>query len=236
MRLLLPLLIVNLLGIAYAGQQLVMQPDKRLKAVISDNAMNRLAVVNDRITQVFGDQEAYELQSEETTGQIFIKPTAENEKKPLSLTIITESGVTQDILLQPSSQAATTVLFKKAMTKEAKEPQTHPSFEAAPLGAAASSYHEQLIVAVKHIISGAAEQITYEPVTFHKFPKGIEVKFIEGYELHGFRGSKWQIKNTGNVVVDILEKDYYKQGDLAIAITNRHLLPNTGTVMYVVSR
>ncbi|NBX70249.1 MAG: hypothetical protein EBR01_15020, partial [Proteobacteria bacterium] len=81
---------------AGASQSLSMNPDKRIKAHISNDSMNRIAVANDRITQVFGDSEAYEAQTEESTGQIFLKPTIENANKSLAITLITESGATQD--------------------------------------------------------------------------------------------------------------------------------------------
>lgn len=114
MRLLLPLLVLELLSVKLcaASQTIVMHPDKRLKAVISCDSMNRLAVANDRITQVFGDNDAYEVQTEESTGQLFLKPSAENGKKPLSITLITENGLTQDMSLQPEEREATTVILK----------------------------------------------------------------------------------------------------------------------------
>ena len=115
MRLILPLLVLNLLsteGFA-ASQTILINSDKRLKAVISFDSMNRLAVANDRITQIFGDHEAYEVQTEENTGQLFLKPTLENGKKPLSVTLITESGLTQDMTLEPVERDAATVILKQ---------------------------------------------------------------------------------------------------------------------------
>jgi hypothetical protein len=52
------------------------------------------------------------VQTEESTGQLFLKPTAENGKKPLSVTLITENGATQDMVLQPQEREATTVILK----------------------------------------------------------------------------------------------------------------------------
>ena len=123
MRLLLPLILLELLSVkTYAASQtLVMNPDKRLKAVISCDSMNRLAVANDRITQIFGDNDAYEVQTEESTGQLFLKPTAENGKKPLSVTLITENGATQDMVLQPQEREATTVILKNGGAGTATE-------------------------------------------------------------------------------------------------------------------
>ena len=123
MRLLLPFLVLQLLSvkICAASQTIHMNPDKRLKAVISCDSMNRIAVANDRLTQIFGDNDAYEVQTEESTGQLFLKPTAENGKKPLSVTLITENGLTQDMTLQPEEREATTVILKNGEAGTATE-------------------------------------------------------------------------------------------------------------------
>lgn len=235
MRLLIPILALNLLTTAsYANQQLVMHPDKRLKATISHDAMNRLAVVNDRITQVFGDQDAYEVQSEETTGQIFLKPSLDNGKKPLSVTLITESGMTQDLLLQPSEQAATTILFKKAVAVEQEPHQSmmHPQ----AFSAVASSFSEQLIGAMKQLVSGRGASVEYvEAPTIKKLPEGLEAEFVCAYQIGGFKGWQWRITNTHDQVQDVLEKDFYGQGDLAIAFETRQLQPHSSTMLYVVT-
>ena len=118
MKSLLFFLALNLLNVPLdaTSQTIATNPDKRLKAIISADSMNRLAVANDRITQIFGDQEAYEVQTEESTGQLFLKPTLENGKKPLAITLITENGLTQDMTLEPVERDAATVILKNAGT------------------------------------------------------------------------------------------------------------------------
>lgn len=83
-----------------------------MKALISSDSMNRLAVATDRIIQIFGDSETYQVQTEESTGQIFLKPSAENGTKPLSVTLITENGLTQDMVLEPALRDAAAVILK----------------------------------------------------------------------------------------------------------------------------
>ena len=64
-----------------SSQILKVSEHKRLEASICPDSMNRLAVSNDRITQVFGDEGTFESQNDEGTGQVFLKPTAENGTK-----------------------------------------------------------------------------------------------------------------------------------------------------------
>jgi hypothetical protein len=100
---------------AIASQVLPLAENKRVEASISPDSMNRIAVANDRITQIFGDEGTFESQNDETTGQVFLKPTVENGTKNLSLTLITEQGITQDLTLKPTATSATTLIFKNAV-------------------------------------------------------------------------------------------------------------------------
>ena len=74
---------------------LTMAAHRRLEAKIAANTINRLAVVNDRILNIFGEEDTFTMQIDEHTGQVFIKPVA-NLGRELFVTLITEHGVTQD--------------------------------------------------------------------------------------------------------------------------------------------
>jgi hypothetical protein len=259
MRLLIPLLALELLSVKgfAASQTISINPDKRLKAVISSDSMNRLAVANDRITQIFGDHDAYEVQTEESTGQAFLKPTLENGKKPLAITLITENGLTQDMTLEPVERDAATVILKNTGTStgignDTAKPNSHHSLpqtsEGFGQGYAAQGYghqipgfgtalgfQDQVIAAMKFLVSGSAPTIGIENFD-RKGPKGIEIGLIEAVNLGNFKGYKLDVKNAGDVPMDILEKDFYLNGDLAFSFEKRVLNPKTSTVLYVVTR
>lgn len=260
MRILILLLALKLGVTGFCGpsQVLAMNPDKRLKAVISSDSMNRLAVTNDRITQIFGDQEAYEVQTEENTGQLFLKPTSDNGKKPLAITLITESGVTQDMSLEPQERDAATVILKNTETGSTKNWDTkagvpngiasnpHVLFsqassysqglgEHAPPFGAALGFQDLVIAAMKTLVSGLAPTVEVE--TFDRSsPKGFKIGLIEAVNLGNFRGYKLDVKNTSDLPMDIVEKDFYRAGDLAFSCERRVLNPKTSTVLYVVTK
>ena len=100
-------------------QILWMNEQKRLDADIGMEVMNRLTVANDRIVNVFGDDGAFVAQTDDNTGQVFIKSTPENLQKPLSLTIITENGSTQDLTLNPRQTKAATIILKSPYKNKA---------------------------------------------------------------------------------------------------------------------
>lgn len=275
MRLLLVVLLtfLNVKGLS-ASQSVVMNPDKRLKAVISCDSMNRLAVANDRITQIFGDNNAYDVQTEEATGQLFLKPTVENGKKPLSITLITESGLTQDMTLQPEEREATTVILKNingASTSLAGEtiidatgglgafPSSRPRLQQTAQGSitlqnshdnfaagmqmpnfgSALSLQEQVIQAMKYLISGSAPLIEVEGVSRNgpqKWPQTVSVDLVGAFNLGNFKGLKLEVKNVTDIAIDIVEKDFLQNYDLALAFEKRVLKPSETTLLYVVVR
>lgn len=260
MKLLIPLLALELLcsKSSFASQTISVDPNKRLKAVISSDSMNRLAAANDRITQVYGDSEAYEVQTEESTGQLFLKPTLENGKKPLSITLITESGLTQDMTLEPVERDAATIILKNAgsaIDDMGRIPaNSHPSYtqttgqghgysqEFVPQGfgqqpgfGTGLGFQDQVIAAMKYLVSGSAPTIGVEHFD-RKGPKGIEISLIEAFNLGNFKGYKLDVKNAGDVSMDILEKDFLINGDLAFSFEKRVLNPKASTVLYVVTR
>lgn len=78
-----------------------------IKSFIALDDFNRIEFIHDRIEQVFGRHQLYELELDEKNGQVFIKP---HQLTPMiALTITTESGRTQDLLLMPKVIQAQTI-------------------------------------------------------------------------------------------------------------------------------
>ncbi|MFN6414716.1 MAG: type-F conjugative transfer system secretin TraK [Pseudomonadota bacterium] len=233
---------------ASASQSLPMHPDKRIKATISNDSMNRIAVANDRITQVFGDEQAYESQTEESTGQVFLKPTQENGNKALAITLITESGATQDMTLEPSTRDAATIILKNSV---AASPSQHGGGSPGQVGTmmpttygmgqgmgqhhgySPQSFQEQVIQAMKLLVSGQAPTIEVEDFT-RTGPKGVELGLMAAYMIGFLKGYKIEIKNTSGAPLELLEKDFYRTGDVAIFFDKRFVGTGEAATFYVV--
>lgn len=234
---------------AGASQTLAMNPDKRIKAHISNDSMNRIAVANDRITQVFGDSEAFETQTEESTGQVFLKPTIENANKSLAITLITESGATQDMTLEPSIRDAATIILKNSVASSASPPQGIGSFSGPAglmpaaygmgqgmghqQGYSPQSFQEQVIQAMKLLVSGQAPTLEVDNFT-RTGPKGVELGLMASYMIGSLKGYKIEIKNTSGAPLELLEKDFYRTGDVAIFFDKRFVSAGEAATFYVV--
>jgi len=232
---------------AGASQTYSMNPDKRIKASISNDSMNRIAVANDRITQVFGDSEAFETQTEESTGQVFLKPTIENANKSLAITLITESGATQDMTLEPSTRDAATIILKN--TVASSPPLGIGSFPGQAglmptaygmgqgighqQGYSPQLFQEQVIQAMKLLVSGQAPTLEVDNFT-RTGPKGVELGLMASYMIGSLKGYKIEIKNTSGAPLELLEKDFYRTGDVAIFFDKRFVNTNEAATFYVV--
>jgi hypothetical protein len=86
----------------------IVKPLDNLKVIevfIAREGLTRITVKDDRILNVFGVTGEYVLEADEDQGQIFIQPADLGATKPLSLTITTEGGHTQDLRLLLKDQA-----------------------------------------------------------------------------------------------------------------------------------
>ena len=233
-------------------------PDKRLNAAISKDSMNRITVANDRITHVFGDEESYVLQTEEHSGQIFLKPTADNGNKPLSLTLMTENGLTQDLTLEPTQKGATTLILKPLLNVSASDVVQNDGFKGATgrggpragevrIGGfyppdssprevraveGGTSIPEQLVQAVKCLVTGRGA-VEEGETRDRSVPAGFQVAFKKAYQVGILKGCQFEVTNTTDTSIEIDEKAFYQLGDLALSFTNR-VLPSQGTTLMTV--
>jgi hypothetical protein len=222
-------------------------PNKRLKTPISKDSMNRIAVYQDRIVQVFGDSEAYVVQTDEATGQIFIKPTPENGLKPLSLTVITENNLTQDLTLEPGEREATTVVLKGPVG-------TGPGGEDAPLasprplkapslggeprawsGRGDGSEHRtaRLLDGMRALRQGMVPGMAMDPLPTRTKPGYVMT--CEGvYALEGMRGVIYRLESTADTPVELQERDFYGPRDVAVSLSARLLRPGECVHLYLI--
>jgi hypothetical protein len=223
---------------AQANQVLTMVENKRLDATICADSMNRIAVANDRITQIFGDEGTFETQNDETTGQIFLKPTVENGTKNLSLTLITEQGLTQDLTLRPTSKSATTMILKGGQSgaHQISQNQSFPQKEAGfALGTERNSSHQdQLLEVLKQAVMGQLPSLEGQFLS-RNAPEGFDITHLNSYQGGPFIIHVYHVRNTAEIEIEIHEKMFYRPGDLALSFKGRILPKDSKTRMYVVT-
>lgn len=229
------LLLSSSIGLCQS-QILILNENKRLEAHIALDMMNRLAVANDRIVNIFGDEGTFVNQTDEQTGQVFIKPTDENGHNPLSITIITENGLTQDLLLTPSEPMAATLIIKAPPTvSKLGNPQENliPGFT----GNRSVTVQDQIIQTIKQAVLKELPERGDKPTLSSRTGfKSLSIHFKKHYQSGPYVVSVWEIKNLSNQVFNLHEKQFFKTQDLALSLQKLSLAPGEKTELYTVEK
>jgi conjugal transfer pilus assembly protein TraK len=235
------------------SQVLKVSEHKRLEASICPDSMNRLAVSNDRITQLFGDEGTFESQNDEGTGQVFLKPTAENGTKSLSLTLITEQGLTQDLTLKPTAKSAATLILTRDLSDQNSGKQqrqgggdfrddmpwnVHPQTQGFDVSFGKTlSLPEQVLSILKQAIGG--QLATQDDLTTSREnPRAdaCDLTLTQTWQAGVYTVQAYQLQNITETPLELQEKDFYRPGDLALSLNKRVLPIGEKTMLYVVGR
>jgi conjugal transfer pilus assembly protein TraK len=210
---------------AFAVQSYNLVDHQRTQVQLSNRQMNRIAVKGDRIQQVFGAEEHFHMETDDHGGQIFLKFLSDQMLEPVSLTIVTEAGLTQDLMLMPDDMDAQTVLFKPGVGMDEDEKNE------------VSVSREDKIVA---LISAMATGDRLEGYNIKAIGGGEEneseaaFKAIKTYEGESFKGVVYCLQNAGETVLNVTEQDVAQAGDLAVSLSSTTVSPGESTQLYVV--
>ena len=230
-------------------------PDKRIQTPISYDSTNRIAFANDRIAQIFGDEEAYTLQSDETRGQLFLKPTEANGEKPIAVTLITEQGIVQDMEFTPQKISTRTIILKgegghkpsfdkppHSHRKESDE-QSRPVFSPSSLGLlhppsakiSGGDRSAHLIQAIREVARQDMESV--ETDTDIPRPLTIPNLKVEGVRVVNHQDtsvSVYMLTNTSDELYEVVENAFSGEAVLAISVESQQLKPKESTRLFVV--
>ncbi len=219
-------------GVWAKTQVLTFSENQRLEANIGLEAMNRVSVVNDRIVNIFGDEGTFITQTDEQSGQIFIKVTPENGDKPLALTLITENGITQDLSLIPTQTEASTVILKSIKPLATQLSSTPENL----LGgfSRTQSPAEPWIQALKQAVLGTLPESQDKGHLQQRKREGFKLQPQKSYEAGPLRVQVWTLKNTSTLIQACAEQDFYQPGDRALSLEKRLLAPGEQILLYSV--
>lgn len=204
---------------AFAIQNLPLIDHQRSDLTISKHQLNRIAVRGDRIHQIFGVDENLHVETDEQGGQIFIK-CAHPHTHPVSLTIITEGGLTQDLTLTPEDVEAQTVLFKPGVQKD----------QAVEEDASSQDQMKRLMQAmiVDQKIDG------YEITSVSDGQGNGCFKAFKHYMGSDYIGIHYIFKNEGDEAVLLTEPSLAQPGDLAVSLSHTNVAPDECVSLYVI--
>lgn len=207
----------------YALQIKNLDQNHRLVFDISQDSINRISVDDDRIAQVFGLNEDLVIETDNNTGQIFLRT---KQTKPIDLSIITEKHVTLDLRLQPKSIAGETIIIK-----------TNKLTEPCKLNAKTTSYVEQITTLM---LSMATEQhiTSYTLTKVHKkilLWDNIDLLQTSEYVGNNLIGEIYSLTNKTKNRLFLTETQFGWQPKVAgVAIKKHAIAPGETTQIYVI--
>jgi hypothetical protein len=219
----------------HCSQVLTFSENQRLKASIAPDVLNRMAALQDRIAQVFGDEGTFVTQTDDNTGQVFIKPTAENGAKPIALTLITESGLTQDLTLNPVAKESATILLKNELKESAiqEDPVQH---SVRGYDDPTSSYKGRILFLLKKTALGAYDTLSSCDDADRPAPDGYRFVYQGSLTLGGLRCVCYQVIRESTNARDLQESDFYQMGDVALALRSSDSVSSGTTQLLSIRR
>lgn len=209
---------------ALAVQNFNLVDHQRTEIQVSNRQMNRIAVKGDRIQQIFGADEHFHIETDDHGGQIFLKFLSDQMLEPVSLTIVTEEGLTQDLTLMPDDMDAQTVLFKPGVSVDEGDENRLETRE------------DKIAALITAMAAGdLLEGYDIKPVTPGEESETTSAfKAIKAYEGESFKGIIYCLQNDGETVLNVTEQDVAQSGDLAVSISSPAVAPGQSAHLYVV--
>lgn len=209
---------------------------KVIEVPISQEGLTRIKVQEDRILHVFGNEGDYVLETDETQGQVFIRPKLSEEdltSKSISLTLTTEGGHTQDLRLIPKSQTPEAIILKsdRVLKQELEKEKLYsaPLFREEVEGLMKALQEERIPLGYK--------EMPINLITLNEpYPR---VREIQGEKL---RGLIYHIQNKTQKVQVLSEAEVAKalpfkeHKIVAILMPQKTLNPKEGTNIHVILR
>jgi len=208
-------------SVTFAQQRIPVQEGIEVHGVVSINALNRIAVENDRILTIKGTQGEFELDKDGELGQIFLKPLKEKEE-PIHVFIITENGHTYSLGLSSQELGAESIVLVPINDSIAAKWEQSSAYESL-LKSIIQAMHGQ-----SHLDGFLIENAKV------KLPKiqGASVVQLQSYSGHQLLGQVLEVSNTTTETLHLMEPEFYGEGVRAISIVNKTLPPKGKTRVY----
>lgn len=220
-----------------SGKAAFIYPLNDLKVIevpISQSGLTRITVKGDRIANVFGISGEYVMEPDEAQGQVFIRPL-ESALNPISITLTTEGGHTQDLRLVPKNQAPEALILKaEDESKNAGEVKKNGSRSALNDNITRDEIEELLYACLENHIPQGYKEISLEipkPHEMHHLKREIQNTKLRGltFEVKNLASIPWILAESG--FVDSLDMDV-----VAILMPKKLLTPGERMHVHVAVR
>lgn len=196
---------------------------------ISSQVLNRIYVHQDRIVEVFGMNNTYKLQKDETDGSIFIIPTSEYKNQSINLFIKTELGRHYTLHLIPIETDAQTIGLKS----------NTPLGKKACLWESSTSYEDALITLIKKMANCDDPPEGYAVIAVNQKERKqgcLVFKLKKIYRGDALEGQIWLVTNAGSRTIQVNPDHFTDDRIKAAAFERNALRPHETTRLFWVKK
>lgn len=210
------------------GKEYQMRSDV-IKAKISYQNLNRICVKGDKIDKIFGVDNAFHIEKNDKTGEAFIRPTEGNGYAPISLSVVTVSGKTQDLLLEPDDREASAIELVSSNTNNFSQTITN-------FGEIGNDYEECISSTMKKFIT----HIGYNDCIVTKFTNRrcgcIKAKFDAAFMIDGFLCLRFLLSTKKKGCFGLDEKMFSEKGDIALSLSRLRISEKEKVILFVLRK
>ena len=209
---------IALVQTCFAIQEKPIKDNGTAKAYVSIHGLTRIAVDNDRVQDVRGPEDAYQIKTDANQGAVFIQPTPVFQKRPFTIFLATEQGHDYMLRLMPRNQPANTILLKPQGVLN----------PAAVHWETTSPYTEAITELMKDMVNQTLpEGYAVDAIGKAKNQRvgDVNIKPIQIY----------QVTNCTAQTIILNEREFYQSGVRAIALTQQDIAPHGQIFLYRVS-
>jgi hypothetical protein len=206
-------------------QTLPFNPHEQLTASLSKTGLTRLCVEGDRVASLFVETGVLTQVADEASGQWFIQPTQPERKQPITLSIITLNGHTQDLKLTVTDipSAAIRLQMPKRDTPLPNELFQESGKEEKPLILLKAVMQNQITAHPQRTIPNRKHRSAWASVRYQK-----------EYHIEGYIISQWRVTNHRAKSIILQENDFYEPGDIALTSIHHHLSTHASTTLFII--
>jgi len=218
---LLPLLLSNP---ACALQILDAKDGETVLGKISQKEVTRISFERSRIRKVTGNAGEFALEKDEEKGTIFIRPASPESTKPINLFVSSDRS-TVALLLQPVDTPSDTIVIR-----EGRDPLATSRVEK-------SGFHVRTL---KNLLLAMAGDALPEDMEVRESGRqlalwpGVRLTLQREWLGAGIVGDKYQLANIGKSDLNLVERDLYKPGVMAVSLEHASLRPGEATNLFVI--
>lgn len=224
----------SILFFAFSDAETFKMQDKVIKAKISYQNLNRISVKGDKIDSILGIDNAFHFEKNDKTGEAFIRPTEDNGYTPISLSITTISGRTQDLLLEPVDGDANIIELISDFSENIENLSSLQDFSLQE-ESISSDYEENISLVMKKFINASSklQSIDVTGVKDRTF-QHLTAKFKSAYRIDGFLCLKFTITTEQEGRLD--ERMFSRSGDIALSLSGLSISEKGAATLYVLRK